>query len=62
MTSSIPVLVAGGEVLAGEAAILEHLAAHFPEPSDAQQQRAKAAIIHGKRLEQECPALTAPTA
>jgi glutathione S-transferase len=60
--TSIPVLVAGDEILAGEAAILDHLTEHHPEPPDADEQRAKAAMVHRKRLEQECPQQTAPTA
>jgi glutathione S-transferase len=40
---SIPVLVAGGHVVAGEDAIVTHLNTHFAEPPEAAQQRAKAA-------------------
>jgi glutathione S-transferase len=60
--TSIPVLVADGEVVTGEAAILEHLTHNHPDPPDADEQRAKAAMANRTRLEQECPQRTAPTA
>jgi glutathione S-transferase len=60
--TSIPVLVADSEIVAGEAAILEHLTHNHPNPPDAHEQREKAALAHRKRLEQECPQPTAPTA
>ena len=60
--TTIPVLLAGGESIAGEAAILSYLNEHFTEPADAQEQRAKAAIAKRKELEQACPQLTAATA
>jgi len=60
--TAIPVLVAGGEVVAGEAAIVDHLTEHFPKPPGAPQQRATAAMANRKRLEQECPQLITPTA
>ncbi|MGO9898855.1 MAG: glutaredoxin family protein [Solirubrobacteraceae bacterium] len=57
--TTIPVLLAGGEVIAGEAAILTYLNERFTEPADAEQQRAKAAIAKRKELEQACPQLAA---
>jgi glutathione S-transferase len=60
--TTIPVLVADGESIAGEATILTYLNEHFTEPADAEQQRAKAAIAKRKELEQACPQLTATTA
>ena len=58
---SIPVLVAGGEIVDGEQAILGYLDEHFTEPPDAQRQRAKAAKAKQKELEEACPKLTAAT-
>ncbi len=57
--TTIPVLVAGGESIAGEAAILSYLNEHVTEPADAQEHRAKAAMAKRKELEQACPQLTA---
>jgi len=58
---SIPVLVANGEVIAGEDAIVAHLNTQFAEPPDAERQRAKAAKAKRKELEEACPKLTAAT-
>jgi glutathione S-transferase len=49
---TVPVLVVGGEIVAGEQAILTHLNRHFAEPLDAEQQRAKAATAKRKEMEQ----------
>jgi len=58
---SIPVLVAGGTVIDGERAILDHVDDHFSEPPDALEQRAKAAKAKQKELEEACPKLAAAT-
>lgn len=58
---SIPVLVAGDRVTAGEDAIVSYLNTHFAEPPDAEQQRAKAAKARTKELEEACQELTAAT-
>jgi glutathione S-transferase len=58
---SIPVLVAGGEIVEGEQAILGYLDEHFTEPPGAPQQRAKAAKAKQKELEEACPKLAAAT-
>ena len=58
---SIPVLVANGEVIAGEDAIVAHLNTQFAEPPDAERQRAKAAKARKKELEEACPKLEAAT-
>ncbi len=60
--ATIPLLVAGGESVAGENAIVSYLNEHFTEPADAEEQRAKAAMAKRKELEQACPQLTAATA
>ncbi len=52
--ASIPVLVAGDEVIAGEEAIIAHLNTHFAEPPEAEHQRAKAAKAKRKELEKAC--------
>jgi glutathione S-transferase len=52
--TAIPVLVAGGEVVAGEETILAYLDRHFDEPRDASAQRAKAAKAKHKELEEAC--------
>jgi glutathione S-transferase len=57
--SEIPVLVAGGETVRGEQAIVAYLDAHFTEPPDAAEQRAKAAKAKRRELEAACPELTA---
>jgi glutathione S-transferase len=57
--TEIPVLVAGGETVRGEQAILAYLDAHYLEPPDAAEQRAKAAKAKRKELEAACPKLTA---
>ncbi|HUA44067.1 MAG TPA: glutaredoxin [Solirubrobacteraceae bacterium] len=58
---SIPVLVAGGEVIDGERAILDYLDDHVSEPPGALEQRAKAAKAKKKELEEACPKLAAAT-
>jgi glutathione S-transferase len=60
--TSIPVLVADGQLVRGEAAIISHLDSHFPEPPEAEEHRAKATMARQKQLERECPPLTAATA
>jgi glutathione S-transferase len=57
-TSEIPVLVAGGETVRGEQAILAYMEEHYVEPPDAAEQRAKAAKAKRKELEAACPKLT----
>jgi len=59
--ASIPVLVAGEEVVAGEEAIFTYLDTHFAEPLEAEQQRAKAAMARRKELEKACLELTTAT-
>ena len=58
---SIPALVAGSEVLAGEDAIVTHLNTHFAEPPEAAKQRGKAAKAKTKELEKACLELSAAT-
>lgn len=58
---SIPVLVAGGEVIAGEEQIVGYLNTHFTEPPQAAQQRAKAARARRKELEKACLELATAT-
>jgi glutathione S-transferase len=58
---SIPVLRAGGQVIAGEDAIVTHLNTNFTEPSEAARQRAKAAKARTKELEKACQELSAAT-
>ncbi len=57
----IPVLVADGEPIGGEQAILAYLDEQFSEPPDAAEQRAKAVKAKQKELEAACPTLTAAT-
>jgi glutathione S-transferase len=59
--SEIPVLVARGEPVRGEQAILDYLDERFNEPPDAAEQRAKAAKAKQKELEAACPKLVAAT-
>lgn len=58
---SIPVLVAGEDVVCSESAILAYLDDHFSEPPDAASQRKKAAKARQKELEKACPEQRAPT-
>ena len=58
---SIPVLVARGELLAGEEAIVSYLNTHFAQPPEAEQQRAKAAKAKRKELETACLEFAAAT-
>ena len=60
-TREIPVLVAAGEAVHGERAILAYLDECFTEPPDAAEQRAKAAKAKQKELKAKCPELTAAT-
>jgi glutathione S-transferase len=53
-SSSIPVLVAGGEIVAGEGAILSHVDAHEPVPAEARAHRLKAEKARRRFLEEEC--------
>ena len=57
----IPVLVADGEPIRGEQAILAPPDEHFVEPPDAAEQRTKAAKAKQKELEAACPKLAAAT-
>jgi glutathione S-transferase len=56
---SIPVLVDGGDIVAGEDAIVAHLNTHFAETAEAERQRAKAVKAKNKELEQACPQFSA---
>jgi glutathione S-transferase len=56
---SIPVLIADGQIVRGEEAILSYLDERFVEPPGATDQREKAAKAKRKELEQACPKLTA---
>ena len=59
---TIPVLViAGGEIVREEQAIMSYLEAHYDEPPGAESQRQKAAKAKRKELEQACPKLAAAT-
>jgi len=58
---SVPVLVAGGQIISGEQAILAYLDTHYDDPPDASQQRAKAATAKQKELENACPKLLSAT-
>jgi glutathione S-transferase len=59
--TSVPILVADGEVVAGEEAIVTYLDSHFPEPSTADAHRAKAARARARDLEEACRQLTRAT-
>ncbi len=58
---SIPVLIANGEAVAGEDAILGYLNSHCVEPLEAASQRARAAVIRTEELEQACQQLAPAT-
>lgn len=58
---SIPVLVAEREIVAGEGPIVSYLNTHYPEPAEAHDQRAKAAMARTKQLEKACQELSATT-
>jgi glutathione S-transferase len=60
-STDIPVLVVEGAIVSGEQAILTYLGEHYTEPTDADEQRAKAAMAKRKELEQACPKLAAAT-
>lgn len=57
--AEIPVLIADGQIVRGEQAILSYLNEHFIEPPDAAEQGAKAAKAKQKELEAACPKLAA---
>jgi glutathione S-transferase len=59
--NSIPVLVADGELVPGEKAIVTYLNTHFAQPPEAEHQRAKAAKAKRKELEKACLELAAAT-
>ena len=59
--AEIPVLVAHGEIVRGEQAILAYLNEHYIEAPDAGEQRAKATNAKQKELEAACPKLAAAT-
>ena len=54
-------LVAGGEIIDGEGAILTYLDNRYTEPAGAPDQRAKAATAKRKELEEACPTLMSAT-
>jgi glutathione S-transferase len=54
---TIPILVAGPQIIAGEEAILAYLADSYPEPPEALAQHEKAAKAKRKELEEACPKL-----
>ena len=58
---SIPVLLADGEVVAGEEPIVTYLNTHFAEPPEAEHQRAKAVTAKRNELEKTCLELAAAT-
>jgi len=58
---TIPILVAGDKVIDDEQAIIAYLDEHFADPTDAAEQRAKAAKAKQKELEAACPNLTPAT-
>lgn len=58
---SIPVLVIGEDVLAGEQDIVTYLNTRYAEPAEAARQRAKAAKARTKQLEKACQELAANT-
>lgn len=49
---TIPALVADGDVVAGEEAILAYLSEHVVEPLDAESHRQKAETVRRRRLEE----------
>ncbi len=57
----IPVLQIDGATVAGEDAIVAYLAERFTEPTDAAEQRAKAAKAKQKELEEACRRLATAT-
>ena len=59
--TEIPLLLAKGEPICGEQAILAYLSEHFTDPPEAAEQRAKAAKAKQKELEAACPKLAAAT-
>ena len=59
--AEIPVLIADGQIVRGEQAILSYLDEHFIEPPNAAEQRAKAAKAKQKELKAACPKLAAAT-
>ena len=59
--ASIPVLVSGEEIIAGEDAIVAFLDTNFAEPPEAAHQRARAARARRKELERACLELSVVT-
>ena len=60
-STSIPVLVADGEAIGGEEAILDYLNRRFPDTPDTSSHRAKAARARARDLEEACRQLAAAT-
>ena len=60
-TTTIPVLVARTDVVVGEDAILDYLGSRFPEPSQADSHRARAARARARDLEEACRQSAAAT-
>ena len=60
-TTTIPVLVADAEVVAGEEGIFDYLGSRFPEPAAADSHRAKATRARARDLEEACLQSTAAT-
>lgn len=58
----VPTLVARGEVILGEDAIVSYLNTHFTEPPEGAQQRAIAALARQRDLEEACRELSVDTA
>jgi glutathione S-transferase len=59
--TSIPVLVANGQIVGGEAAIVAFLDDHYSEPPGADAQRRKATKAKHKELEDACRTLATAT-
>jgi glutathione S-transferase len=58
-STTIPVLVADGEAIVGENAIIDYLSRRFPETLEARSHRAKAAKARARDLEEACRQLAA---
>ena len=59
--TTIPILVAGDQILSGEEQILGYLDTNFAEPPEATSHHEKAAKAKRKELEAACPDLTPAT-
>lgn len=59
--TTIPVLVAGSDIVAGGQPIVDYLGDHYPEPPGAVEQRVKAARAKQKELEEQCRKLAIAT-